>query len=201
MLQLFRSGSEAKHLENSDSKQACIYWVKLQEHDDPMTQGYIGVSTSFKTRMRKHEINAKHKKTHLHNAINKYGWDVLVKEILFVGNEKECYAKEKEYRSEQAIGWNCAVGGIGGDRSLFIDYSKRINKGWCYDKRREKNPFYNKKHTEEAALKIKKAKCKTLIKIEDCVFYGFNSLAKHLNVHKQTAKKIALANGWYIESK
>jgi hypothetical protein len=47
----------------------------------------------------------------LANAINKYGWDNLLKEILIVGSEEYCYDLESKIRSSEKIGWNIAAGG------------------------------------------------------------------------------------------
>ena len=94
--------------------QAVVYWIHLPEHTDPKTEGYLGVSKRFESRMKDHfkDIQeGKHKNTHLVNAVNKYGWDNLIKEILVIGEDKYCYELELKLRSHTEIGWNLAIGG------------------------------------------------------------------------------------------
>lgn len=96
------------------NSQAVIYWIRLSEHTDPFTQGYIGVSKRFEKRILDHEKfikENKHKNPHLVNSTKKYGWDNLIKEIIFIGDEIICYEKEIEYRPVKTIGWNIAPGG------------------------------------------------------------------------------------------
>jgi group I intron endonuclease len=95
-------------------KNAVIYWLHLPEHLDPSTEGYIGVSKNFETRMKNHLndiINNKHKNPHLVNAVNKHGWDNIIKDILLSGEEAYCYEIVETMRTRKAIGWNIAPGG------------------------------------------------------------------------------------------
>jgi hypothetical protein len=93
---------------------AVIYWIHLSEHADPTTEGYIGVAKDISRRMKGHLVDiikGKHKNLHLVNAVNKYGWDSLVKDIWLSGEEAYCYEMEKRLRPKKAIGWNIAPGG------------------------------------------------------------------------------------------
>lgn len=94
--------------------QAVVYWIRLPEHTDPKVEGYVGVSKRYESRLLDHQISIQkgtHKNPHLVNAVTKYGWDNLIKETLFVGDEHECYEIEGTYRTTKAIGWNIAPGG------------------------------------------------------------------------------------------
>jgi len=47
----------------------------------------------------------------LTNAVNKHGWDNLVKEIVLIADEQHRYDIESKLRPECKVGWNLAVGG------------------------------------------------------------------------------------------
>lgn len=93
---------------------AVIYWIHLPEHTDPLTEGYLGVSKNFEIRMRGHLTDiqrSKHKNPHLVHAVQKYGWDNLIKDIIFEGEEAYCYEVEEQMRPKKNTGWNIAPGG------------------------------------------------------------------------------------------
>jgi hypothetical protein len=56
-------------------------------------------------------------------------------------------------------------------------------------------------HTDESRQTQTIAKAQSIIRTPDGVFFGFSSLARHLKVHKATAKNMALKQGWKIENK
>jgi len=95
------------------NQQVSIYWIRLPEHTDMFTQGYIGVSKNVKTRWARHEKDAltnKHENAHLTNAILKYGKNII-KEVILIASEEYCYMMEKLLRKEEKIGWNINIGG------------------------------------------------------------------------------------------
>lgn len=95
-------------------KSASIYWIHLEEHSDPLTEGYLGVSKCVEERLNGHlkDIKSgKHKNPHLIHAVEKYGWENLVKDVLLNGEEAYCYEIEEKMRPKKAIGWNIAPGG------------------------------------------------------------------------------------------
>lgn len=95
-------------------QQAVIYWIRLPEHDNVTTDGYLGVTYNFDLRMKEHRDNLarnKHKNPHLENAFKTYGWDYLVKEIIFSGEEAYCYEVKEQLRPKKSTGWNIASGG------------------------------------------------------------------------------------------
>ncbi len=88
-----------------------VYWIHLPEHTDVATQGYVGVSNDFDSRMAKHEMTSN---SIIENVKDKYGWECLIKEVLLVGTKDYCYDIEKFLRPSDHIGWNINQGGNGG---------------------------------------------------------------------------------------
>ena len=86
-----------------------VYWIRQASHTDMFSQGYIGVSNNFERRVRHHKT--KPQNVHLANAINKYGWNNLIKEVVLVAEDKYCYDIESKLRPYNDIGWNLTVGG------------------------------------------------------------------------------------------
>ena len=179
-----------------------VYWIHLKEHTDIAKDGYVGVSVNLKSRMYRHKKITPSLNCHFGNAINKHGWDNLIKEIVFEGLKEQCYAKEKELRSSFQIGWNEAIGGNGGDRSNFIDYKNRINHGWNYNKSGENNPFYGKNHNLETVNKMSITRCSAIITTPDGLFHGYSQVARFYKINKITAKLWdSKKEGWSYESK
>lgn len=92
-----------------------VYWYHLKDHTNPKTQGYIGITKHLTKRHRTHMTLAKCKSgsTHFINAINKYGEDNLITDILYTVEDKdEARWLEHEYRPNSNIGWNMAAGGV-----------------------------------------------------------------------------------------
>ena len=95
------------------SQQVSVYWIRLPEHTDMFSQGYIGVSKNVKTRWARHEkdsLKNKHENAHLANAILKYGKN-LIKEVILIASEEYCYVVEKLLREKENVGWNLNIGG------------------------------------------------------------------------------------------
>lgn len=92
-----------------------VYWIRAQHHSDFTTEGYIGVARNATRRWKYGHFwsqkNNRHDNPKFANAIAKYGWDNLVKQILVIAPEKYCYDLEAKIRSSEGIGWNIAIGG------------------------------------------------------------------------------------------
>ena len=88
---------------------SCVYWVHRPEHTDILRQGYVGISRRFERRIWEHLKLTQNK--YLKNAINKYGWDNLVKEKVLIGKEDYCLEIEAKLRPADKIGWNLVKGG------------------------------------------------------------------------------------------
>lgn len=88
---------------------SCVYWIRKPEHNDILRQGYVGVSRKFERRLWEHFRLTQN--PHFKNAINKYGWDNLVKEKVLIGKEDYCLEIEAKLRPSDEIGWNMIKGG------------------------------------------------------------------------------------------
>jgi len=87
----------------------CVYWVRHADHTDLLTQGYVGVTAYFDRRMKEH--NKKTENRYFRHAIQKYGWDGLVKEQILIADEDYCLDIEAKLRPADKIGWNLVKGG------------------------------------------------------------------------------------------
>jgi hypothetical protein len=90
---------------------ASLYWIRLENHSDVLTEGYVGVSRDVSQRMCEHRSSAKkgaHENIHLARAFSKY--DVVV-DVLYQGTVQDCLDREQKLRPARDIGWNIAVGG------------------------------------------------------------------------------------------
>jgi hypothetical protein len=88
-----------------------VYWIRCKDHTDMFSQGYIGVSKNSERRFNQHQ--RKTENAHLKHAIEKYGWDNLVKTDLLISDEVYCFGVEAKLRPTEKIGWNiCAGGGV-----------------------------------------------------------------------------------------
>lgn len=92
---------------------AYVYWLHLYDHYDPLSQGYIGVSTDPDFRCNRHLRllrEGKHDNIHLTHAYLRYKGNIL-HSIIYEGEEEDCYDEEVRLRPTRAIGWNIAEGG------------------------------------------------------------------------------------------
>lgn len=86
-----------------------LYWIRHPDHTDIFRHGYVGVSNNLKKRWSAHSSQTQN--NHLRNAINKYGWNALVKETVIIGDKDYCLEMELKLRPEDKIGWNIVKGG------------------------------------------------------------------------------------------
>lgn len=88
---------------------ASVYWIRCQDHTDMTSQGYIGVSKNVARRFVEH--SKKQQNRHLRFAVEKYGWDNLIKSEILISTEEYCLDIERKLRPADGIGWNCTIGG------------------------------------------------------------------------------------------
>lgn len=102
-----------------DSKNYSVYWFHLPDQTDVFTEGYVGITNNIVRRFNEHFNNArKNKHTHLYHAINKYGKDNIICDIIHTNlSKKEAEELEEAYRPTDLIGWNGCKGG-------FVPYGK-----------------------------------------------------------------------------
>ena len=91
----------------------CIYWIHLPEQNDILKEGYVGYTSNFNKRLCTHLTGNKNRNNHFKNAIKKYNWDLLIKEIIHDNlSLKDALIIENYYRPIQNIGWNSQKGGV-----------------------------------------------------------------------------------------
>lgn len=78
---------------------AVLYWVRLNEHTDIFTQGYVGVTPNFAKRLKEHKVKFKSM------------WDKIVMKTILIADDAYCYQIENKLRPTRNIGWNKAPGG------------------------------------------------------------------------------------------
>lgn len=103
-----------------------VYWLHLSDQTDPYTQGYIGVTFSPNQRFKHH---LKTRRVPIESQMS----------ILYEGDRKNCFQKEREYRPKPGIGWNLAVGGSHGWKYGFIHSNKtrqKLKKAWTKSRKR-----------------------------------------------------------------
>ena len=127
---------------------------KVYMHIAPNGKKYIGM-TKLKPKLRWNNEKGYTSNDYFFRAILKYGWDNIKHEILFSGLTKgEAEQKEIEliakYKSnEREYGYNIDNGG-----NTNGTHSKETIEKIRNSELGEKNPFYGKKHTMSARLKI-----------------------------------------------
>ena len=85
-----------------------VYWIRYDNHKDPLSEGYIGVSKNPETRLRYHSNPDRQNNDILYRAINKGA----TQEILYsYATKKEAYQQEILMRPTERIGWNIIPGG------------------------------------------------------------------------------------------
>lgn len=92
-----------------------VYWIRLPEHTDIHTQGYVGATrTNFKDRWSAHRLWAKQPFTQgnerLYHALNN-SQELIYEVVYYSYCYDECLELEAKYRPERYIGWNKARGG------------------------------------------------------------------------------------------
>ena len=120
---------------------ACsVYWIRCADHTDMTSQGYVGVSIDAERRWLQHKRPRQN--PHLKFAVQKYGWDNLVKTQLLISTEEYCLEIERKLRPDNNIGWNITAGG--GKPPVAYGNKSRVGKSsWnkgipCSDEMKKK---------------------------------------------------------------
>lgn len=102
-----------------------VYWIHYKEHDDPYTQGYVGITNNLERRLSEH--SAKHSKCHhVKNRINN---DAIVSVLHHVESIDEAQKLEEKYRPVENIGWNiCKGGGMPPQANKNFDTNRLIGE-------------------------------------------------------------------------
>ena len=130
-----------------------VYWIHHADHTDIFSQGYVGVSKEVERRWNYHKSYGEN--THLKNAINKYTWDGLIKEVVLKAEMDYCLDIEAKLRPSDKIGWNIVMGGGKPPSALGKKFVR--SEEWKEKQRLSKlgKPSWNKgiKLTEEQKAK------------------------------------------------
>lgn len=103
-----------------------VYWIRLPEHTNMFSQGYIGISTKdIRVRFSAHKAASKTGKAILHAAIRKYKEQIIIETIL-IGSVDYCLSIENSIRPVERIGWNTVSGG--GKPPVFKGHSEESKK-------------------------------------------------------------------------
>ncbi len=97
-----------------------LYWIRLPEHTDMESEGYIGITNNINRRFKEHRDMGR-KTTHLQNSIRKYKSENLIWEVIYTGCENYISELEYAYRPKPNIGWNSAIGG-----GIYKSFTKEI---------------------------------------------------------------------------
>lgn len=109
-----------------------VYWIRNASHTDIFSQGYVGVSSNVAKRWEYHRKHGEN--THLRHAINKYGWEGLIKEVIVIADADYCLDVEAKLRPANQMGWNIVAGGgnppsyLGKKDSKEVRAKKAISK-------------------------------------------------------------------------
>ena len=139
------------------AKKYCVY-----KHTNKINgKIYIGL-TSRKPEYRWSNGNGYKHNPYFYSAIQKYGWDGFEHEII-KDNLTEQEAQELEISliaelnsTDKKFGYNVLLGGNLG--TLGVEMSEETRKKMSESRRGENNHFYGKNHSDEAKIKMSKAK-------------------------------------------
>lgn len=141
---------------------------------------YIGYTTRpIKERMRRHKTDDCKTETLLGRAINKYGWENFVYEVILEEEDKEKLLELEQYyikkfNSLKPNGYNMTIGGekLYGENNPFYGHThteetKQKLSELAKQRTGESNPFYGHTHTEETKQKIREANSKTIAMLDE----------------------------------
>lgn len=148
---------------------AFVYWIRLENHTDPYSEGYVGITTKKYVSQRYHDhIQAVRRGADhcpiLARAIRKYGESSLTLETLFQGTLEDCLSLENKYRPKERVGWNVAIGGQPTRKGVTVPelqakkHSEHLREMMKYPWEHKKANTANWKLAEEAYLLWKSGK-------------------------------------------
>ena len=128
-----------------------IYWIKKKDHQDILSEGYVGYSNNPERRYEEH----KKSNSRLGRVIQKHESNIDLIVVYKFESEKEALLKEKELRPKQRIGWNIAQGGqippVLKDKETKEKISNTLKKKCVV-------PYCDKTHSTESIKKAKETK-------------------------------------------
>lgn len=136
-----------------------VYWIRCADHTDMTSQGYIGVSVNAKRRFTEHAKSNNNR--HLMFAIQKYGWNNLIKSEILIAKEEYCLDIERKLRPLDNVGWNLIAGG--GKPPVSYGHKRAVgntwNKGTKHSlERRQQRSELNKLRLQDPVVRARFAK-------------------------------------------
>lgn len=157
-----------------------LYWIHLESHSNPITQGYIGATKNIDKRFRDHMRNSHC--SYIRQAIA--NGEELICDVLFnLDTSEELYAAEKVMRPTELIGWNIIPGGVqppvmfGKDNPMYgrndqcAYFYSQVNRDRVSAMNSIRNVENNPAKTPEAKAKIA-AGCQQIVECPHCLLTG-----------------------------
>jgi len=157
-----------------------VYWIRHKNHTNMFNEGYIGVSNNPKNRWLRHWKYNGNK--HLKNAIKKYGWDNLIKEIILFGEKQYCFNIESKIRPAKQIGWNIAEGGIKPPTTQprgpnYVSPLKGVSRS---------TPWLFGRKVSDKEKKLFSERRKVKVKYKNIIYDSLENLALYLGINYST---------------
>lgn len=107
-----------------------VYWIRYPEHQNPLTDGYVGITDDLTRRFKQHKkLALKNPNGPKDEALIGARSEEIIVEQMFIGSAAECVNEEKRLRPEKYIGWNLHAGGGYNGRSQEEVYKRRLLQG------------------------------------------------------------------------
>lgn len=103
------ASSGSAGLKSTAVKSCSVYWLRLPEHTDMFTEGYVGISNNTRKRFSAHKKASQN--PHLLHAMQKHGFENIIKQIVLISDKDYCLDIEQKLRPTKMIGWNLEAGG------------------------------------------------------------------------------------------
>lgn len=110
-----------------------VYWIRLAEHTDVFTQGYVGVTSKTSSERFKYHVMLSNRarvgqsKSVVHKEMNRWR-DKIILETLVICEDSYAYELESKLRPSQNIGWNVAQGGWGFQSRKYLKHSEETRQ-------------------------------------------------------------------------
>lgn len=136
-----------------------VYWIHKNEHTDPLTEGYVGITNNLPRRLLEHKQTTG---TILFGVFKKYQ-DIKITILEENISLEQAIQTEIEYRPGYRIGWNiCPGGGVPPNdrenhhnKGRVVTEESRIKMSLA--KRGTRHPNFGKPLSEETKKKISEA--------------------------------------------
>lgn len=118
-----------------------LYWIHYPHHTDPFSEGYIGITSDPRRRIKSHQTNPYNRM--VKGAINKGAEMTILHEF---ESDKAALVIEESYRPSDLIGWNLTKGGGMPPRTQqTAEARKRVSKQF---RGKKQSPEHVRKRTK-----------------------------------------------------